>query len=138
VQSRASAEGGTGEDLGGFAPNINFDLEKKIEVKTREVEPAPDQFIPVEVIPKLDYAKLQRDIIYPEMAKRAGIEGRVVVRVLVSKEGKPVKTIIEASDSDMLNKAAEDAVKKQIFSPGIQNGQPVMVWVSIPINFKLD
>lgn len=138
VQSRASAEGGTGEDLGGFASNINFELEKKIDVKTREVEPAPDQFIPVEVQPQFDYAKLQRSIEYPEMAKRAGIQGRVIVRVLISKEGKPTRTLIEYSDSDMLNKAAEEAIKKQIFTPAIQNGQPVMVWVSIPINFKLD
>lgn len=138
VQQRASAEGGTGEDLGGFASNIDFELEEKIDVKVREEEPAPDEFIPVEVQPQFDYSKLQKDIEYPEMAKRAGIEGRVIVRVLITKEGKPKKTIIEYSDSDMLNKAAVQAIMKQVFTPAIQNGQPVAVWVSIPINFKLD
>ena len=51
VMSRASSEGGNGVDLGGFAPNIDFNAEKKVVIETKEVEPAPDQFVAVEQEP---------------------------------------------------------------------------------------
>jgi periplasmic protein TonB len=135
VQSRASAEGGTGVDMGNFSDKIDWD--KKVDVKVREEEPAPDEFIAVEREPQTDMAKLQERIEYPELARRAGIEGRVIVRVLVGKDGKPKKTLVEYTDSDMLNKSAEKAVMEAVFTPAIQNGQPIQVWVSIPINFRL-
>lgn len=114
----------------------DFNLDQKVEVK-KEEEPAIDEFIPVEKEPYIDLADLQRRIVYPEMARKAGIEGSVVVRVLVDKNGKPKKAVIQSSDSQMLNQAALDAVMKSTFTPAIQNGQPILCWVSIPIRFKL-
>lgn len=132
--SRASSEGGNGEDFGGFADNIKTD--ENLNVK-KEEEPDPDDFIPVEKEPYVDLAALQKKVQYPEMAKRAQIEGRVTIRVLVGKDGKPKKFRIDDSDNDILNKAASDAVMSSTFPPGIQNGSPVECWVSIPITFKL-
>ena len=71
------------------------------------------------------------------MARKAGIEGKVIVRVLVGKDGKPMKSVVQNSDSQMLDQAAKDAVMKSVFTPAIQNGQPITCWVSIPITFKL-
>lgn len=136
VMSRASAEGGSGVDLGGFATNIDFDAKEDLKVKKVE-EPAPDEFIPVEKQPGIDLVELQKTVVYPEMAKKAGIEGRVILRVLVDTDGSVRKVMVQHSDSKMLNQAAVDAVQKATFTPAIQNNQPVMVWVSIPINFKL-
>lgn len=114
----------------------DFNLDQKVDVK-KEEEPNIDEFIPVEKEPYIDLADLQRRIVYPEMARKAGIEGSVVVRVLVDKNGKPKKAVIQSSDSQMLNQAAIDAVMKSTFTPAIQNGQPILCWVSIPIRFKL-
>lgn len=134
---RASAEGGDGVDLGGFASNIDFD-DTEVEVKVREEEPAPDEFIPVEKEPWVDLEKLQKKVEYPDLARRAGIEGRVIVRVLVGKSGKVRKTLIEYTDSELLNQSAIEAISKHgTFTPAIQNGQPITCWVSIPITFKL-
>jgi protein TonB len=115
----------------------DFNLDQKVEIKQKEEEPNIDEFIPVEKEPYIDLADLQKRIVYPEMARKAGIEGQVVVRVLVDKNGKPKKVVVQSSDSQMLNQAAIDAVMKSTFTPAIQNGQPVMCWVSIPIRFKL-
>ncbi len=134
---RASAEGGDGVDLGGFASNIDFD-QTEVKVEVREEEPAPDEFIPVEKEPGVDLAKLQQKIEYPDLARRAGIEGKVIVRVLVGKNGKAKKSFVEYSDSELLNEAAINAIKSYgTFTPAIQNGQPVTCWVSIPITFTL-
>jgi protein TonB len=132
---RASSQGGTGVDNGGFAPNI--DVNKKVNVDVRESESDQWEFVPVEKEPYIDLAELQKRIVYPEMARRAGVEGKVVVRVLVGKDGKPVKTIIEQTDNELLNEAARSAVMKSVFTPAIQNGNPIALWVSIPIQFRL-
>lgn len=136
VMSRASAEGGSGVDLGGFSSNISFDDDAKMEVKKVE-EPDPGAFIPVEKQPATDMAELQKLVVYPEVAKKAGIEGKVILRVLVDTDGSVKKVLVLNSDSKMLDQAAIDAVSKATFTPAIQNKQPVMVWVSIPITFKL-
>ncbi len=137
--SRASAIGGDGTDFGGF-DNIgdgNISVTNDVKVNTREEIPDPDEFVAVEKEPNVDLAQLQKNVEYPEMAKRAGVEGKVSIRVLVSKTGKPKKTIIESSDSDLLNDAATKAVMKTSFTPAIQNGSPIDCWVSIPIVFRL-
>jgi len=135
---RASAKGGEGVDLGGFAPNIDFNADNKVKVAVREKEPSPDEFIPVEKEPQVDLEKLQKKIIYPDVARRAGIEGKVIVRVLIGKDGKIKKSQIEYSDSQLLNESALKAIADYgVATPGIQNGQPITVWVNIPITFKL-
>ncbi len=134
--ARASAEGGNGLDGGGFSSNIQVD--QPIDVK-KEEEPSPDDFIAVEKEPEPNYALLKKNTVYPEMARRAQIEGKVIVRVLVGKDGKPKpgKIKIEDTSNEMFNQAAIDAVMKTPFTPAIQNGQPIEVWVTVPMNFQL-
>ncbi len=138
--SRASSVGGDGNDNGGFSANIDWNASSqpvKIEQPVED-EPAPDDFIAVEVEPQVDLPKLQGLVNYPEMARRAGVEGKVVLRVLVDKHGNAKKVIVESSDNKLLDKEAIEAIKKYgKFEPAIQNKQSVTCWVSIPIVFKL-
>jgi protein TonB len=138
VMSRASAEGGDGIDLGGFSDKIKF-ADKDLDVKVREQElPSPDDFIPVEKQPGVDIGKLQKLVEYPDLARRSGVEGRVIVKVLVDKTGEIIKRKIEYSDSQLLDQAALDAINKYgRFTPAIQNKEPVACWLSVPITFKL-
>jgi len=138
VMSRASAEGGDGIDLGGFSDKINF-AKEDLDVKARETElPSPDDFIAVEKNPVVDIGKLQGLVEYPDMARRSGVEGRVIVKVLVDKTGEILKTKVEYSDSKLLDPAALAAIKKYgKMTPAIQNKQPVACWLSVPITFKL-
>ena len=139
--SVADADGGTG---GGFGPSDGdvglgtVDLPAEVDVKNTEAEPAPDEFIPLAQEPNTDMADLQKRVIYPEIAKKNGIEGRISVRVLVDERGKPVKYIIDHSDNKMLEDAAVKAVMASEFTPGIQNDVAVKAWVSVPVVFKLD
>lgn len=91
----------------------------------------PDEY------PKVDLAKIQRSIIYPEYAKKKGIEGTVIVRVLVSKSGSVVKTIVDRTDNKALTNAAVQSVKKATFTPAIKNGKTIQCWVALPIKFQL-
>ncbi len=138
VMSRASAEGGDGIDLGGFSDKIKF-ADKDLDVKARDQElPSPDDFIPVEKQPGVDIGKLQKLVEYPDLARRSGVEGRVIVKVLVDKSGEIIKRKIEYSDSQLLDQAALDAINKYgRFTPAIQNKEPVACWLSVPITFKL-
>jgi periplasmic protein TonB len=129
--SRASTTGGDGDDKGFLG------LAKDVDVEVREEEPDAYGFISVEKEPYIDLEDLQKRVVYPEIARRAGIEGKVNIRVLVSKTGKPKKSIIESSDADLLNNAATQAVMSAIFTPAVLGGQPIDCWVSIPINFRM-
>jgi TonB family protein len=129
-----TTKGGNGVDTGilGLASD-----EVKIEVRDEEVVPDMYEFIPVEKEPYIDIKDLQRRVEYPEIARRANVQGKVLVRVLVGKNGVPVKSIVESSDSDLLDSAATRAIMKSVFTPALQNSQPVTCWVSIPVVFLM-
>lgn len=74
--------------------------------------------------------------VYPELAKSAGVQGTVMVRVLVGKDGK-VKNVIVVEGNPLLNEAAIASAKSAVFRPAISQQQPVEVWVMMPITFKL-
>ncbi len=130
--SRASSKGGDGADTGvlGLA---NDDI--KIEVRDDEEAPDMYEFVPVEKEPYLDIKELQSRVEYPDIARRANVQGKVLVRVLVGKNGIPIKCSVQSSDSDLLEPAATKAIMKSVFTPALQNSQPVTCWVSIPVIF---
>lgn len=134
--ARATSKGGEGVDMGGFGIGDGTIIAPDARVQ-KEQEPDPDEFVFVEKEPEFDYADLQRRVQYPEIARRAGIEGKVVVKVLVGKDGKPKRAFVADSPSEMLNDAALKAVLATTFTPAIQNGNPIDVWVTIPIIFKI-
>jgi len=134
--ARATSKGGEGIDIGGFGIGEGTVIAPDTRVQ-KEQEPDPDEFVFVEKEPSFDYADLQRRVQYPEIARRAGIEGKVIVKVLVGKDGKPKRAFVADSPSDMLNDAALKAVLATTFTPAIQNGNPIDVWVTIPIIFKI-
>ena len=76
---------------------------------------------------------------YPAMSRRAGEEGRVVMKVLVSTEGLADEVQIEkSSGSERLDNAAMSAVKKWRFIPAKKNNQPLSAYVLVPMKFSLD
>ena len=73
---------------------------------------------------------------YPEMARSAGVQGRVVLPVFVDSNG-AVKDVILKQGIPLLNDAAIAAVKQYRFKPAMASGKPVGVWVLVPILFQL-
>jgi protein TonB len=79
-------------------------------------------------------------LVYPEMARIAGIEGKVFVRVLISEEGKPMKSEIVKripADQTVFDKEAVRIAMETKYTAGQQNGRRVRVWMTIPVRFTL-
>ncbi len=89
-------------------------------------------------VPLGGYAAIQRNIIYPEIAQEAGIEGKVIIQAFVDKKGRVQEmSVLKGIPNTGLNEAAMDAIKKTRFKPAQQRDRPVGVYISIPVNFKL-
>lgn len=73
---------------------------------------------------------------YPEIARQSGMEGTVMVKALVGKDGK-VKDVVVVKSIPVLDDAAVKAVKQWVFKPALSNNKPVAVWVAVPVRFTL-
>ncbi|MEM1054309.1 MAG: energy transducer TonB [Bacteroidota bacterium] len=80
---------------------------------------------------------LQQRVDYPEMARRAGIEGTVYVQFVVDEQGEVTEAVCVRTPHEMLCDAALVAVETSRFRPGIQRGRPVKVRFTLPIRFRL-
>jgi protein TonB len=88
-----------------------------------------------------EYPALVRYVspVYPELARQAGIEGTVLLSVLVGTDGAVKELGILRSDvTPAMEKAAIAAVRLFEFRPAMQNAKPVKARISIPIIFRLD
>ncbi len=84
------------------------------------------------------FMAIQKALKYPEIARKAGIEGRVTVHVLVSEKGEVVRTkILQSLGHSGCDNAAVNAIKKVKWNPAMQRDKPVKVWVAIPVIFRL-
>lgn len=76
---------------------------------------------------------------YPRQSKRLGEEGTVVIRVLITAEGRAEKAEIRTSSGyARLDDTALTTVKAWRFVPGKRNGLPEAMWFNVPIRFVLD
>ncbi len=76
---------------------------------------------------------------YPPVARRSGDQGTVMLKVLVSPEGAPLRVELDqSSGSKPLDSAALDAVKGWRFVPARRGAQNIEGWVRVPVFFKLE
>ncbi len=103
------------------------------------VEEEPQYFVAVEEMPEPigGIMAIQQKIVYPEIAKRAGVEGKVYVLAFVDENGDVRDAKIIKGIGAGCDEAALEAVKKTKFKPGKQRGKAVRVQVHIPVVFKL-
>lgn len=99
----------------------------------------PDEIVnAVEKEAVVDYEGLKKTIVYPAIPLKTGLEGSVVVQVLIGADGKPAQSRVLSSTNVAFNKEAIRAVMEFTgYKPAIQNQAPVAYWLAIPINFKL-
>jgi protein TonB len=107
--------------------------------KVEEEESEPVFFVAVQQMPEPigGIAAIQKKIVYPEIAKRAGVQGRVYVKAYVDEVGKVTKVELIRGIGAGCDEAAMEAVNSVMFSPGKQRGKPVKVQVTVPVLFKL-
>lgn len=106
-------------------------IEKVVEQKqiyeTFEVEKAPS--------PK-NLGEVKAMMRYPEIAVNSGIEGNVVAKVLVGRDGR-VERIGNLSGPNIFHSEVRSKLNNLQFSPAMQNGKAVQCWISVPFSFKL-
>ncbi len=98
--------------------------------------PDVGEFVPHEVAPRaLEWVIPE----YPRLAKAARIEGVVWITALVDEDGKvrDVRIAKESGANAGFEEAAEAAAWECKFSPAIQNGNPIAVWVTFSFRFVL-
>jgi periplasmic protein TonB len=131
--------------------DIAIDAELDLFAETRLPPPPPPSaeaeeeddeeefFVFVEEMPQLKggLVALQQIIQYPELARRAGIEGRVHVQFIVNELGNVEDPVVIRGIGGGCDEEAVRVVKQAQFSPGLQRGKPVRVQFSLPIYFKI-
>ncbi len=135
-------------------PTESEDVPEDLTIESTEVDlteipppPGPPEedddvniFVPYDEAPYPigGFGAIQRVLKYPEIARKAGIEGRVIVQVLVSEKGRVVKTrIMKSLGHSGCDESAVNAIKKVRWKPALQRDKPVKVWVAIPVIFRL-
>lgn len=84
-----------------------------------------------------DYLQNPRPV-YPAMSRRMNEEGKVVLRVRVSRDGLPLSVEVrQSSGFTRLDEAAKNAVERWRFVPARQGDEPVESSVLVPLNFTL-
>ena len=75
---------------------------------------------------------------YPESARRRGIEGTALLKMRITAQGSVADVQLERSAGHPeLDESAMEAVRRWRFNPARRDGEPVAVWVLIPVEFKL-
>ncbi len=126
------------EALNLYARNATPDSIIQRQVQTDKISdewPEPGTFVPYDRQPQ---AIVLPKPVYPEICLRTGIEGMVVIQVLIDKKGEVVRALVQkTSGNPALDEAALEAARLSRFTPAMQGDIPVSVWVSIPFTFKV-
>ena len=80
---------------------------------------------------------IRKNFRYPEIAQEMGIQGRVYVNFIISKDGSISNIRMRGPDKNLEKEAARIIGKLPKMTPGKQRGRPVRVPFSIPITFRL-
>lgn len=83
-------------------------------------------------------AAIQKNLVYPEIARTAGIEGEVILHIQIAETG-DVKTVkvVKSLNLTELDEAAINAVRSVKWKPARQRDSAIAVWISVPIEFSL-
>ena len=115
------------------------------EISEKDKKVIEDTFDNVEIMPEfpggvqglLNY--MRETIKYPAQARQDTIQGRVLVTFVINKDGKIVEPEVVRSVHPLLDQEALKMVKEMPnWKPGEQNGKPVRVKYTIPVNFRLN
>lgn len=134
--------------------SLEFDASLDLDAEITDLPPPPPQpvfeeeeeagaeeeiFVIVEEMPQIvgGNNRIYELLEYPEIARQAGVEGLVIVQVVIEPDGTPSNPEVARSAGAVLDKAAVEAVMKLRFVPGKQRGKSVRVKMALPIRFKL-
>jgi protein TonB len=126
-----------------IAPDINITVPTEapppIQVTTAKVEAPPPP--PRAIVPGTNMKQISQPDIsdyYPESSRRAGEEGRTMVKVCVNAAGKIESAEIQTTSGfPALDQAAVKLAKASRFKPATQEGKPISTCAPLPVKFSL-
>jgi protein TonB len=103
---------------------------------------AGEDYLPmhrVSVPPKFDEALITQSLVYPPIALRSGIEGRVILELFVDRTGQVQRITVlqETPPGRGFGEAAVRAFEGRRGSPAEANGRPVSVRYRYPVSFRI-
>jgi protein TonB len=89
--------------------------------------------------PLFDENAIIADLVYPPIAQRSGIEGRVILELFVDRNGmvQRIDILREDPEGRGFGEAAVRAFTGRKGQPAIANGQPVSARYRYPVTFKI-
>ena len=125
------------ETMGGNDP-ITGNTDFRIGSIDEELLSNLQKFKILEIEPRMIYREKPK---YPRIMKMAGITGVVWIKALIDAKGTVIRVSVVKERSTTVKAFHKEAVKaafKNKFSPGIQNGSPIAVWVTYKVEFILE
>ena len=147
LKETQTAFGQKDNDKGTEDRNVTRTLRDEVVVEKKEPEKKVEKeevFRSVEQMPTFPGGEaalmkyLSSHIQYPTMAQENNVQGKVIVQFVVTKTGKVSEVkVVRSVDKDLDREAVRVCKSLPNFVPGRQNGQPVSVWYTLPVTFKL-
>jgi periplasmic protein TonB len=127
---------------GSFAAPVGNTLYGKAEPQAQapqDVKPySAPRFVPIYQVDSPPAVLSETKIPYPEGARREGIEGTVLLSIVVDIDGRVTSAKVLSGPGHGLNEAARDAIGKFRFKPAIKSGQPVSTEMKYKYSFFLN
>jgi len=129
-----------------FDDNIKYTFDPAKGGGTYEGPLTDDEpFVMVEDMPQFqggDYSKFRTwvnsNLVYPELAKENGIQGRVTLEFVIERDGSLTNIVVLNTPDRSLSEAAVKVVQSSPkWTPGKQRGTPVRVKFAFPVDFRL-
>ncbi|MDR1251601.1 MAG: TonB family protein [Treponema sp.] len=111
------------------------------------VTPVPvnpsEEYLPIHRVseaPKFDENEIAAAVVYPEIARRSGIEGRVILELFVDRSGqvRQIRILQETPPNRGFGEAAINAFTGRRGIPAQANGEPVATRYRYPVTFRLN
>jgi TonB family protein len=124
-------------DVGEVAETVNV-VAKAPPAAPRDTRSGPPRRIRVGGNVQATKLVHQVNPVYPERAQEQGIQGTVLLEAVILMDGNlgTIRVVNKLADPDLVN-AALEAVKNWRYEPTLLNGQPVEVFTTITVNFRL-
>ncbi len=76
---------------------------------------------------------------YPTLARNAGIEGTIILKITVDEKGRVIRAVVlKSAAQGIFDQAAIKAAEQWIFDPAEQSGNPVKATITVPLEFVLN
>jgi len=124
-----------GEDGTDSGPGMGTDGENSDESDEKEVESVTTLRIGGEVLAPV--AVIQTPPQYPEVARRLGIQGLVLIETIIDEFGNVTNPVVTKEPGFGLGAAALDVVRTWRYKPATLNRRAVRVYMAITLNFHL-